>query len=100
MPVKAWRSSHPCGVCGTTITRHEHDTDRTYSSREVCSRACMRRLKGSQAQRGKLRWVDEGRRWDAWSRQISGRQEWARTPPGRVPCGRLAWSERVKEIRA
>ena len=37
------------------IPRHELDTDATYSSRDVCSRACMRVVKGTQAERGRMR---------------------------------------------
>jgi hypothetical protein len=45
--------------CERLILRHELDTDRTYASREVCSRACMRALKGTQAERGAMRWRNE-----------------------------------------
>ncbi len=38
------------------IVRHELDTDATYSSRDVCGRACMRKVKGTQAERGRMRW--------------------------------------------
>jgi hypothetical protein len=45
--------------CRRPIPRHELDTDATYRSRDVCSRACMRKLKGTQAERGRLRWNPE-----------------------------------------
>lgn len=56
---KRWVKDHHCGVCGTRIERHELDTDMTYSNREVRSRACMRVLKGTQAERGRMRWTQE-----------------------------------------
>lgn len=53
-PRKAWRTGHVCIACGELIPRHELDTDATYSSREVCGRACMRKVKGTQADRGRV----------------------------------------------
>lgn len=50
-----------CNVCGAPIERHEHDTDTTHASRDVCSMACMRLVKGTQAERGKMRWTQEVR---------------------------------------
>lgn len=59
-----------CCVCGQPIARHALDTDATYRSRDVCGRACMRIVKGSQAQRGKLAWMNEDQRWNAWSERV------------------------------
>ena len=60
-PRKAWRSGHRCVVCREPIQRHALDTDATYSSRDVCGGACMRVVKGTQAERGKMRWTQEVR---------------------------------------
>ena len=59
-PRKVYRTGHRCVICGEPIQRHPlFDTDTTYSSRELCSRACERRSKGTQAERGRMRWVQE-----------------------------------------
>lgn len=58
-PLKAHRTGHSCVICGELIQRHALDTDVTYSRRELCSRACERKSKGSQAERGRMRWVQE-----------------------------------------
>ena len=61
-PRKAWRTGHACIACGEPVPRHELDTDATYSSRDVCGRACMRKVKGTQAERGRMRWMTEEQR--------------------------------------
>lgn len=60
-PQKVWRTGHRCIVCDNMIVRHELDTDATYSSRDVCGRACMRKVKGTQAERGRMRRMTENR---------------------------------------
>jgi hypothetical protein len=68
-PYAAWPDP-TCLACGCAIQRHELDTDQTFKRREVCSRACDRRIKGTQANRGRLRWLPEEQRpwrqWEQW----------------------------------
>jgi hypothetical protein len=56
---RIWPTGHRCVVCREPIPRHELDTDATHSSRDVCSRACMRVVKGTQAERGRMRLTQE-----------------------------------------
>lgn len=55
-PKKLFPATRYCAVCDEPIPRHELDTDRTYIGRDVCSRACNRKSKGTQAERGAMRW--------------------------------------------
>lgn len=58
-PLKDFRTGHCCVICGEPIARHELDTAKTYATRQYCSRVCERKSKGTQAERGKLRWIPE-----------------------------------------
>ncbi|MBL8304345.1 MAG: hypothetical protein JNM26_16455 [Ideonella sp.] len=62
--------SRLCCVCRQPIPRHALDTDATYRSRDVCSREHMRIVKGSAAERGRMAWMTEDQRWDAWTKRM------------------------------
>lgn len=51
-----------CIVCGCVCPRGEHDSERVWRRRQVCSRAHDRVVKMTQAEKGRASWGDESAR--------------------------------------